>query len=528
MKQNGRNWLFALLLTTPMVVFFLGYLFNHDPSLSPTGFIQYDNVSYIAYAKQYNEAETFNFFYSNPFNDSPAYKPIYFQPQTLFFALLLKAGIPPGWILIPFTIICSLICFRLLIAISDHLAPASRYRTIGIWLLSWGGGLLAVAGFTAQLVMGKETVPGIFHLDPGSGWWGLNFGRSLFFSCEAWYHALFLGIIFCLLKKKWRTAVIASLILSLSHPFTGMELLGILTAWVCLDRFAFRNKQIPLWFTASTVLLLLFHLWYYLWHLPGFDDHRSVSDQYELNWRLRFFSMIPAYCITGFLALFSMLKIKPLSVWIKNSENRLLLLWFIVAFMLANHELFMPAKQPIHFTRGYIWTALYLIGLPALHHFLNKYWQGSFKKIAAGIIILLFLSDNLLWISLQAAGKAKAASITHITGEQKQILHELKKKTDDKTLIISSDDVIPYLATVHTDAYTWVSHPFTTPFVEEKKAALELFIETGVIDPSWKGRKLVFLFRKNVESEMKREAAMPLTAKRIFESDSMILTEATP
>jgi len=528
MKQKGRKWLFALLLTTPMIVFFLGYLFNHDPSLYPTGFIQYDNVSYIAYAKQYNEAETFSFFYSNPFNDSPAHKPIYFQPQTIFFALLLKAGIPPGWILIPFTLICSLICFRLLIAIFDHLAPLSRYRTIGIWLLAWGGGLLTVAGIFAQLVLGKETVPGIFHLDPGSGWWGLNFGRSLFFSCEALYHALFLAVILCLLKKQWRTAIIVSFILSLSHPFTGMELLGILAAWACVDRFAFRNKEIPIRFVASAVLLLAFHLWYYLSHLPGFDDHRSVSDQYELNWRLRFFSIIPAYCIVGILALLSITKIKPLGVWLKNTENRLLLLWFIIAFMLANHELFMPAKQPIHFTRGYIWTALFLIGLPALHRLLIRYWQGQIKKLVIGILILLFLSDNFLWISLQASGKSKTASITHITGEQKQVLQELKKMSDRNTLIISRDKILPYLSMVYTDANAWISHPFTTPFIEEKKVALDSFIEAGTISSSWKDKKLIFIFRKKDKAEVKREAAMPFPTKRIFESNSIIISEFTP
>ena len=35
-------------LTLPMLVFFAGYLFRHNPDLIPTGFIQYDNVSYVA------------------------------------------------------------------------------------------------------------------------------------------------------------------------------------------------------------------------------------------------------------------------------------------------------------------------------------------------------------------------------------------------------------------------------------------------------------------------------------------------
>ncbi|HRF17937.1 MAG TPA: hypothetical protein PK977_07205, partial [Chitinophagaceae bacterium] len=96
-----RNWLFALLLTTPMLVFFLGYLFNHTKELKPTGFIQYDNISYVAYAKQYLDSEKGSIFFSNPFNDNDNYQPIYFQTQTLLFAGFLKMGIIPGWILIP-------------------------------------------------------------------------------------------------------------------------------------------------------------------------------------------------------------------------------------------------------------------------------------------------------------------------------------------------------------------------------------------------------------------------------------------
>ncbi len=526
MKKKGRNWLFALMLTTPMVVFFLGYLLNHDASLNPTGFIQYDNVSYIAYARQYTELGHSSIFYNNPFNDSANYPAIYFQPQTLLFALLLQLGVSPGWILIPFTLLCSLLCFRLLIGIYDHLVPASRYRIICISLLAWGGGLLAFSGFLAKTILGTATVPDIFHLDPGAGWWGLNLGRSLFFSCEAWYHLLFLAVIFCLLKQKWRLATYTCLILSLSHPFTGLELLSVLAAWVCLEKFAFANKKIPTWFVAATLLLLCFHIYYYLWHLPRYGDHRSVSSQYELNWRLRFFSMIPAYCLAAAFAVFSVWKIKTGTSWLQKPANRLLLTWFIVAFALANHELFIKARQPIHFTRGYIWTSLMLIGLPALQLLFEKCRGTMVKKTVAAFFVLLLLSDNLLWIGLNTAGKATMASIKHIDKDQQAILDKIDETADTKTLIISRDEVIPYLATIYTNAYSWVSHPFTTPFVEEKKKAIDLFIETGAIDPAWKNRKIIFLFSKNDAAEMKREAAMPFPANRIFESSSMIMAEA--
>ena len=99
MRNKCSNWVFAAALSLPMIVFFVAYLFHHDASLTPTGFIQYDNVSYIAYAQQYLDAPSFHLFYSNPFNESGNYPAIYFQFQTAAFALLLAMGIPPGFFL---------------------------------------------------------------------------------------------------------------------------------------------------------------------------------------------------------------------------------------------------------------------------------------------------------------------------------------------------------------------------------------------------------------------------------------------
>ena len=92
-RSEIKNWRLAFILTSPILIFFGGYLFNHSGNLIPTGFIQYDNVSYIAYAKQYLDSDVFHLQYSNPFNDQ-AQMPIYFQPQTLFFCTFVKARYP--------------------------------------------------------------------------------------------------------------------------------------------------------------------------------------------------------------------------------------------------------------------------------------------------------------------------------------------------------------------------------------------------------------------------------------------------
>ena len=525
MIPKTRNWLFALLLTAPMLVFFLGYLFNHSNDLDPTGFIQHDNVSYVAYAKQYLDSDRASIFYSNPFNDADDYQPIYFQTQTILFAGLLKVGIPPGWILIPFTLICSLICFRLLISIYDQLFPGNKYRTISIWLFAWGGGLLTLAGFFAQLIYGSSTVNSLFFVDPGSGWWGLNFGRSLFFSCEAYYHVLFLSVIYCLLKQKWVGVLVVSVIISISHPFTGIELLGIASAWLLTEKNVFKNKNIPTWLVIGEFLILFSHLYYYLYYLIQFDDHRSVNEQYSLNWRLRFFSIIPAYCITGLLALLSIWKINKPVTFFSQSQNRLFLLWFLVAFSLANHEIIIKPMQPLHFTRGYIWTSLFLLGIPALHYFFSKITASIFQKVILGFFSLLFFSDNLVWIYSQSSVKTTTTSTSYLNREQKEIFALLNKHTTNRSLVISTDELIPYMSTVYTSAYPWLSHPFTTPHVAKKKAGLSRFIESGETDPSWKGRNLIFVIDKKDSLALKRTSTLSFPSTVLTETNSYKIIE---
>lgn len=294
---------------------------------------------------------------------------------------------------------------------------------------------------------------------------------GLYFSCEAYYHALFLGVIYCLLKQKWAGVLAVSAILSLSHPFTGIELLGIAGAWLLAEKTVFKNKSIPAWLVTGELLILLFHLCYYLYYLNQFDDHRSVNEQYALNWRLRFFSIIPAYCITGLLALLSVWKINNPGKSFSQSQNRLFLLWFLVAFSLANHEMVIKPMQPLHFTRGYIWTSLFLLGVPALHYLLDKLTTSVFQKIILGIFVLLFFSDNLVWIYSQSSAKETSSSTSYLNSEQKEIFALLSKQCTARSLIIGRDEIIPYMSTVYTSAYPWLSHPFTTPHVAPKSSS---------------------------------------------------------
>jgi hypothetical protein len=489
-----KKFLLAFALTVPLIIFFIAYTFNHSEDLVPTGYIQPDNVSYIAYAKQYLDQDGFHLQYSNPFNEKD-YQPIYFQPHTLFFALLLKLEVPPGWILPCFTIICTFICFLLLIAIYEHLTPHTKNKTLLLWLFGWGGGILVLAGIAYHYYLNNDTAlaDDFFAIDPEGGWWGLNFGRSLFFSCEAYYHALFLGTIYYSLKRKWIAVLLVNFLLSLSHPFTGIELSLIIFGWFCFEWIA-DKKTIPVWFGIGALAIVVFHIYYYLFYLERFADHKSVSDQYSLQWVLRYYRMMPAYCI---VAIFTAISIYKSSVreFLKSAPNRLFLSWFVIAFLLANHEVFMTARQPIHFTRGYIWTSLFLLGLPSLQQFII-YLQRK-RQVMLYLFVFIFLLDNFLWITTRTVSKATGPHTNYITHEQKEILRQLDLRATNQTLVITNILNIAYLSTVYTKAYPLYSHPYTTPFAEKKQWLQQQILKKGDLDSSLINRQIFFILENN-------------------------------
>jgi len=531
-KKKGNKWLFALGLSIPVFAFFAGYLFNYNRDYIPTGLIMEDNALYLSYARQYTDADQLHLFYNNPFNDSGNYPPIYFQTQSILLALLMQTGISAGFIMILFVGLFSFLCFRLVIEIYDVLVPEAKYRTLGIILFAWGGGLLALAGIPVHFMRppdGQDLFDRMFFLDPGWGWWGLNLGRSFFITCEAYYHLFFLLSILLILKKKWKAALLSIFILSISHPFTGIELLSILGAWLFVEKLVVRNKNIPWYFAIGAGLIMAFHVYYYLVYLNRFPDHRSVSEQFSVNWRLRFFSMIPAYAIVAPLALLSIFKFSKPKLFFQNSQHRLFLCWLIVVLLLVNHELFMKPRQPIHFTRGYDWTGFFLLGLPALEPVIDY-----LKKIKRGTILLviftgLFLSDNFLWITNYIRFTDKTKSVMYISPEQKEILGIIKERSDNKTLVVSSDFDLSLLTAVYSKAYPWISNPYTTPFYQQKKTAFDQFMATGQPDSSWAGRKIIFIFNKkdsleNAAARRNNNAVLlkETSTYQLFSTDSLI------
>ena len=135
---------------------------------------------------------------------------------------------------------------------------------------------------------------------------------------------------------------------------------------------------------------------------------------------------------------------------------------------------------------------------------------------------LLFVSDNLLWIWKNSRRVNEPSLISHITREQEEVVNLLSKQASYNDLIVGSDEVIPYLASVRTKSNIWIFHSYNTPFYSFKRDIYRSFIQTGNLPAAWDGLRIIFLISKVDEQEIKTMSRLE-KGELIFESPNYLL-----
>jgi len=502
-------------LAVPVILFLLQHYYFHSPDLSPTGFTVDENVLYMSYARQYLDQPGTQLFYSNPFDGNPQSPEIYFQPVTLLFSAAMKAGADPGLTFSLFGLIMALLCIYTGILVLQTLSGNERnYKWIAL-LFTWGGGLTAAAGLATWLFFPEHTwytgLNAIHTADPANGWWGLNWGRNLFLPLEAYYHFLFLLNVYFVLKQRWMAAAGTAIFLALSHPFTGIEYLLIMNGWLLIEKLLLKNTKIPRWFWGAILLITIFHLSYYLIYLNNFPEHRQLFAQYSASWTYSLWVVIPAYSLFFLLSLFAgkQNKIHPV---LSAPQQRLFLCWAVISFLLSKHEWFITPRQPLHFTRGYTWTGLFLFSLPVLR-FLFYSWRHRYRVLVLSVLTLLLLNDNILWTINLLRKKEKTEWEGHLSQPTREMLQYLSANSSPADLLIGNATLVNYLANVYSPANAWISHPYNTPDIPNRQLLMDQFLAEGRMPEEWKGRKVLLIIDRNAE---KPAAILPALKKNIL------------
>jgi hypothetical protein len=436
----------------------------------------------------------------------------------------MKLGADPGLSFTIFGLLMTFLCILLGIKILQHLLPDNKQQTFVAILFTWGGGLTVLAGLMgSSFLHGYQTqywIEGIYQADPANGWWGLNWGRTLFIPLEAYYHFLFLVNIYFILKQKWAAAACTALFLSISHPFTGIEFLLIMNGWLMLEKFFYKNKNIPYLYWAAILAVTLFHGWYYLLYLNKFPEHKQIFSQYSVGWTYSLLIAVPAYCLVAALSFINAYINRPVKKFLAIPYQRLFLCWAIIAFLLSKHEWFIKPMQPIHFTRGYIWAGLFLFSLPALVWLINYLQQSVKRKWLLYIFTFIFLADNIIWTANLLRQTNNFEWEGHITKDTQQVLKFLESNAGNKDLVVGNASLVNYLANVYTHTNAWVSHPFNTPKREERIIQMQNYLETDVKPLEWKDRRILIVLNKKMEPT---KLFPSMHYNKLLENDSYII-----
>ena len=496
-KINIRSWAFAFLLTTPVFYLYALHFFNHDTSHIPAGFFQWEHILYMGCSREYFTGNA-TLFYDWPILNTYGNGAVFFQPQFLVLGYLWKfLQISPGILMTLFCFVFSISTIRIVIAIFEKIIPACKYNKLIILLFCWGGGILSICGLVLNFILFKgniQTIPQhIFFLDPADGTWCLNFGRSLIYPLEAYYHFLFVACIWFVLKKDFIKTFLLMLLLIVSHPYTSIEIISIVLVWLSIELFYLKNTAIK---KRDFALMLTAFFLYFILHagiMNRIEIYRQINKLNSLDWNYKAWHFVPAYAIVWWLTFFCIKNVAAFKKHFSNSNNRLFFCWGMVAFLLSVHGFAIKPIQPIHFTRGYVYAGFFLCSIPALQLLMVKYLKNTIKGyFFLCCLLFIFLFDNITWFGLLAQNKNSPG--VYFTKEEDGLIDFFKHENAES---IAIGNELNYELNAAIQLYSptkgWIPHPLLTFNIDEKRRAVDSLFIKNKLDHQWKNQP-VYLY----------------------------------
>lgn len=500
-NTNIKKWGFAFLLALPVFYFYSLHFFYQEKNNWPSGFVTWEHIMYMFSAKEYatgNAHLLYEWPMLNYFNDGA----VFFQPQFLVLGYLWKwFNISPAALQVLFNFVFAVLTLKMAIEIIYFLVPQYKYKKLITILFCWGGGLLSAAGILLHFFFFKGSLSNlsnnIFYLDPADGFWCLNFGRTLIYPFEAYYHFLFVNCIWFVLRKKFIAVFLLMLLLTLSHPYTAIEVISIVLVWITAEVFYFKNAAYT---KKHFVLVLSAFLLYFIFYagiLGSIKIYRYINQLNSLDWSYKIWHFLPAYAIVWLLSFLCIKNVPLFKKHFSQPYNRLFFCWGTVAFLLSIHGFAIKPEQPIHFTRGYVYAGFFLFSLPALQTIIDKYAVQKTKGLLIlSAIIFIFLFDNITWFGNDITKPGKVG--VFFTKQERELINFFKLNGDKG--IVAGNEPKYYLNTaiqLYADEKAWIPHPHLGFDIEQRRAAVNNYINKNVKDSNWLNRNVYLYFDKN-------------------------------
>ena len=485
-----------------------------------TGYFHYELPYYVANGRAAFERGN-GIFYPNPYDPAPESPVIYahWLPWLLGLATA-WCGFDPGDVILSLTF-CASIAFawatwslvqhrtfgdiRLDASASSQRAIRGRPGGIPAFLVAmWGGGLLCFAGTAVAVRQSTPWLESVLQFDPGNGMWFLNWGRNALFPTEAVYHTLVACCWLAEIKTYRRMANGCLLLLAMTHPWSGLELLLTINLWRGLQFLSLRTHSARNQLSISAAVLVTFLLYYKVW-LSTFPQHARLQQVWELDWSLSwtsaFLAYVPIFIPCAVLIVRKLPKSSPNEVpsgspaaqgiapdrkdlscseGVFNRTEQLLLCALVVAAGLAFHDRIISPVQPLHFTRGYVWMPMFLIGLPVIMEWWN-YVHRRIPQYAVVLLALAVIADNFVFSAVHIDRQLAQVDGFHLDTDERTLLASLHGQRGP---VLLESMELNYLLPSYADARPWLGHHFNTPLFVERRAAYDCCFPTDGLDPA--------------------------------------------
>lgn len=324
--------------------------------------------------------------------------------------------------------------------------------------------------------------------ESGYGTWGLNLFRPAGMTMEAAYHILFFSCIHSVLRARHRLALLFLFLTWWAHPFTGIGLGLILTAFHFHELMI--RRDLPASLLAGSVGINLLFFAYYGLFLPSIPEHRSVHERMMAQGTpMLFGKLLPAYGLFLICALAYARTLAFRRRWHTDAATRLLVIWALCSASLIFHDRLLPfihPVQPMHFTRGYLFFPLLLLSFGYLRRLGLTRWRARprLRVLAILAIFVIHTPDNLIYTALELRDLAPGRSEFRITRDCRELLRRIDNLPE--TLTLAAFDLPPLyagftpLVPVLTHHRILIGHRFNTPF-HDMKMELQGLLAT---DPS--------------------------------------------
>jgi hypothetical protein len=443
------------------------YLNHYAAPNIPTGFIHGDMPYYSANGRAIFERGN-GFAYPNPYDPDPKAPVIYFHWLLWILGFgITHLGFDPGLQFCAIGVLASFVCSWFTLRLVEALLPDARFRYTLFFLVMWGGGILCLWQ-AASMALGLSQSSSLFAFDPARGWCFLNWGRSLTFPTEAVYHALVAATWLAVVTQRRLLVLLGPALLATTHPFSGFQLLLMLTVWFSIRTLVDRARA-DLGTALVLMVFLALFLGYYRVYLNSFAAHRDLQHVWALPWIVPIPSMLLAYGPVGLLALLRVLSER------KNLDDNawFFLVCFGVSVFLAKHELFFSPHQPWHFTRGYIWTPLCLVALPLIQRILI-HCRLRTRPLAFALLVFVVagiaVSDNASFITRRWIRRFDPSYLRegfYLTADEAEAFQWMDRQGLDGVLLCP-ERILNYLSATYTAVRPFYGHTFNTPHYWER------------------------------------------------------------